>query len=158
MPLRAAGLSATATYNLLVLAGFALSAWAMWRLVTGWTGDAVAGAVAGCAFAFNAHLLTRFAHLQALHGEFVPVVLLAVDRLATRARWRDAALLAAGLVLVGLTSIYLLVFVAGAAVVGVAARAAEWRLRPGPHAGAGRGRRRGGRAVPGAGAAAVSGR
>ena len=38
IPLRAAGLSATATYNLLALAGFALSAWAMWRLVAGWTG------------------------------------------------------------------------------------------------------------------------
>ena len=102
MPLRAAGLSATATYNLLALAGFALSAWAMWRLVAGWTGDSAAGAVAGCAFAFNAHLLTRFAHLQALHAEFVPIVLLGADRLVTRARWRDAGLLAAGLVLVGL--------------------------------------------------------
>jgi len=130
IPLRAAGLSATATYNLLALAGFALSAWAMWRLVAGWTGDPAAGAVAGCAFAFNAHLLTRFAHLQALHAEFVPIVLLGADRLVTRARWRDAGLLAAGLVLVGLTSIYQLVFVAGAVVVGVAARFAEWRRDP----------------------------
>ena len=39
VPLRAAGLSPTATYNLLVLAGFTLSAWAMWCLVAGWTGD-----------------------------------------------------------------------------------------------------------------------
>jgi hypothetical protein len=127
LPLRAAGLSPTATFNLLVLAGFALSAWAMWRLVAAWTGDEVAGAVAGSAFAFNAHLLTRFAHLQALHAEFVPVVLLAVDRLATTARRRDAALLAVGLVLVGLTSIYLLAFTAAAAVVGLAARFPEWR-------------------------------
>jgi hypothetical protein len=128
-PLRAAGLSPTATFNLLVMAGFALSAWAMWRLVAAWTGDEVAGAVAGCAFAFNAHLLTRFAHLQALHAEFVPVVLLAVDRLATTARRRDAGLLALGLALVGLTSVYLLVFTAAAAVVGLAARFPEWRPR-----------------------------
>ena len=128
-PLRAAGLSPTATFNLLVMAGFALSAWAMWRLVAAWTGDEVAGAVAGCAFAFNAHLLTRFAHLQALHAEFVPVVLLAVDRLATTARRRDAALLAIGLALVGLTSVYLLVFTAAAAGVGLAARFPEWRPR-----------------------------
>ena len=67
------------------MAGFTLSAWAMWRLVTGGPGDLAAGAVAGCAFAFNAHLLTRFAHLQALHAEFVPLVLLAVDRIARRA-------------------------------------------------------------------------
>jgi hypothetical protein len=128
-PLLAAGLSATATFNLLVLAGLTLSAWAMWRLVAAWTNDEVAGAVAGCAFAFNAHLLTRFAHLQALHAEFVPVVLLAVDRLATTTRRRDAALLATGLVLVGLTSVYLLVFTAAAAAVGFAARFSEWRDR-----------------------------
>ena len=132
VPLRAAGFSPTATYNLLVLAGLTLSAWAMWRLATAWTGDPAAGAVAGCAFAFNAHLLTRFAHLQALHPEFVPIVLLAVDWLAARPRRRDMALLAAGLVLVGLTSIYLLVFVSGAVVVALAARAVEWRSRPGP--------------------------
>ena len=125
VPLRAAGLSPTATYNLLVLAGFTLSAWAMWCLVAGWTGDWAAGAVAGAAFAFNAHLLTRFAHLQTLHLEFVPVVLLAMDRLAATPRRRDALLLGLGLVLVGLTSIYLLVFVTAAVVVGLAARAAR---------------------------------
>ncbi|MGE0363438.1 MAG: hypothetical protein AB7H93_17355 [Vicinamibacterales bacterium] len=129
IPLRAAGLTPIAIYNLLVLAGFTLSTWAMWRLVAGWTGDWTAGLVAGAAFAFNAHLLTRFAHLQALHGEFVPVVLLALDRLATAPRRRDALLLGAGIVLVGLTSIYLLVFVGAAVVVGLAARAAEWRSR-----------------------------
>ncbi len=128
-PLRAAGLSPTATYNLLVLAGFALSAWAMWRLVAAWTGDEAAGAVAGCAFAFNAHLLTRFAHLQALHAEFVPIVLLAVDRLATAPRLRHALLLTLGLVLVGLTSVYLLIFTAAAAVIGLLARWPEWRAR-----------------------------
>lgn len=128
-PLRAAGLSPTATYNLLVLAGFALSAWAMWRLVAAWTGDEAAGAVAGCAFAFNAHLLTRFAHLQALHAEFVPIVLLAVDRLATAPRLRHALLLTLGLVLVGLTSVYLLIFTTAAAAIGLLARWPEWQSR-----------------------------
>lgn len=126
-PLRAAGLDATATYNLLALAGYALSAWAMWRLVTTWTGDEWAGAVAGTAYAFNAHLLTRFAHLQALHAEFLPLVLLAVDGLARRSRLRDALWLACGLVLTGLTSIYQLTFTAFAVVAAFVARAAEWR-------------------------------
>jgi hypothetical protein len=128
-PLRAAGVSPTGTYNLLVLAGFALSAWAMWRLVAAWTGDEAAGAVAGCAFAFNAHLLTRFGHLQALHAEFVPIVLLAVDRLATAPRLRHALLLTLGLVLVGLTSVYLLIFTAAAAAIGLVARWPEWQRR-----------------------------
>jgi len=128
-PLRAAGLDATATYNLLALAGYALSAWAMWRLVTHWTGDEWAGAVAGAAFAFNAHLLTRFGHLQALHAEFLPLVLVALDGLATRARLGHAAGLTAGLVLTGLTSIYQLTFTAGAVVVAMIARLPDWRRR-----------------------------
>ena len=126
-PLRAAGLDATITYNLLVLAGYALSAWAMWRLVAAWTGDEWAGAVAGAAYAFNAHLLTRFAHLQALHAEFLPLVLLGLDGLARRPRPRDACWLAIGLVLTGLTSIYQLTFTAFAVVAAFVARAAEWR-------------------------------
>jgi hypothetical protein len=127
VPLAAAGLSPTAIYNLLVLAGLTLGAWAMWRLVAQWTGDVAAGAVAGAAFAFNAHLLTRFGQLQALHPEFVPIVLLALDRLVTGRRWRDALLLALGIALVGLTSIYLFVFVLGAIAAGALARAGEWR-------------------------------
>ncbi|MEZ5417592.1 MAG: hypothetical protein R2708_09630 [Vicinamibacterales bacterium] len=129
VPLRAAGLDATTTYNLLAILGYALSAWAMWRLVEGWTGDAWAGAIAGAAYAFNAHLLTRFAHLQALHAEFLPLVLLAVDRLSRRAAWRDGWLLGSALALTGLTSIYQLAFAGGAAVIGLMARAGEWRPR-----------------------------
>ena len=45
-----------------------------------WTGSTFAGIVAGCLFAFNAHLLTRYAHLQALHLEFLPAVFFAFDR------------------------------------------------------------------------------
>lgn len=129
LPLRAAGLSATATYNVVVILGFALSAWAMWRLVAAWTGDEMAGAVAGAAFAFNAHLLTRFAHVQAIHAEAVPIVLLGLDRLAARGRLRDGLLLGLGLWLTGLTSIYQLAFAGGATVAGLACRTAEWRDR-----------------------------
>lgn len=127
IPLRAAGLAAATTYNLLAMAGFVLSAWAMWRLITDWTGDPAAGAVAGMAFAFNAHLLTRFGHLQALHAEFVPLVLLAVDRIARQARRRDGVLLGFAIALVGLVSIYQLAFVAGATVVALLARRCDWR-------------------------------
>jgi hypothetical protein len=114
-------------YNLLVLAGLALSAWAMWLLVTRWTGSNAAGAVAGTLFAFNAHTLTRLPHLQALHVEFMPVVLLAIDRLLVERRARDAVILGAACALQGLASNYLLVFTAVAAGVGVAVRVDEWR-------------------------------
>jgi hypothetical protein len=118
-------------YNLLVIAGLALSAWAMWLLVARWTGSIAAGAVAGTLVAFNAHTLTRLPHLQALHLEFFPLVLFAIDRLLVKRRVRDAVLLGLAVALQGLTSNYLLVFAAVAAVVAVASRANEW-WRPTP--------------------------
>jgi hypothetical protein len=129
VPLRAANLSATATYNVLVILGFAASMWAMWRVVAHWTDDEWAGAVAGAAFAFNAHLLTRVAHLQAIHAEAVPLVLFALDRVVRVARVRDGLLLGLGLMLVGLTSIYQLAFAAGAIVAALVATAFAWRAR-----------------------------
>lgn len=132
IPLRAVGLDATVTYNLLVILGFALSAWAMWRVVAAWTGDEAAGAVAGLAYAFNAHLLTRFGHLQAIHAQALPLVLFALDRIATRPAVRDALWLGVGFALVGATSIYQLAFAAGAAVAGLLGRAGEWWRRPWP--------------------------
>ncbi|HSP92722.1 MAG TPA: hypothetical protein VLN08_17545, partial [Vicinamibacterales bacterium] len=118
-------------YNLLVIAGLALSAWAMWLLLVRWTGSHAAGAVAGTLVAFNAHTLTRLPHLQALHLEFIPLVLLALDRLLVERRLRDAILLGVACALQGLTSNYLLVFTATAAVAVLAVRAAEVR-RPAP--------------------------
>ena len=118
-------------YNLLVIAGLALSAWAMWLLLWRWTSSYAAGAVAGSLVAFNAHTLTRLPHLQALHLEFLPVVLFALDRLLVERRVRDALILGVACALQGLTSNYLLVFTAVAAVVGIGVRAEEW-LRPAP--------------------------
>ena len=46
-PLFWMGASPVLVYNLLLLAGFALTGWAGWRLMTRWTGDWWAGLVAG---------------------------------------------------------------------------------------------------------------
>ena len=119
-----------AVYNLLVLAGLALSAWSMAWLLARWTGSRAAGAIAGSLVAFNAHTLTRLPHLQALHLEFLPVVLLALDRLLVERRARDAVLLGAACALQGLTSNYLLVFTLVAVAAGVAVRAND--VRPAP--------------------------
>lgn len=113
-------------YNLLVMAGLALSGLSMALLVRHWTANTTAGIVAGALFAFNAHLLTRFAHLQALHVEFLPVALFALDRLLARVRWRDAALLTMAFVLQALCSNYLMVFLAAALVVAAAVRPDGW--------------------------------
>ena len=131
LPVFALGGSPVLAYNLLVLAGLALSAWAMWLVVRRWTGSHAAGAVAGCLAAFNAHTLTRLPHLQALHVEFLPVALLAADRLLVRRRTRDAILLGLAAALQSLTSNYLMAatVVAGAAI--LAARVGEV-ARPAP--------------------------
>ena len=120
------GASPVLAYNLLILAGLALSAWAMWIVVRRWTGSTAAGAVAGSLLAFNAHTLTRLPHLQALHLEFLPFVPLALDNLIERRRVRDAVMLGVAAALQGLTSNYLLVFTVVAVAAAVLVRGAEW--------------------------------
>ena len=110
LPILAGGGSPVLAYNLVLLAGFALTGWAFCLLVRRWTGSWAAGAVAGSLAAFNAHSLMQLPHLQFLHVEFIALVLFALDRLAAGRRLRDAIALGAGAALQGLTSVYLLVF------------------------------------------------
>jgi hypothetical protein len=126
-PLQWAGLSPVLVYNLLVWLGFAVSGFAMAVVMERWTGSVVAGIVAGCLYSFNAHQLVRFAHLQALHLEFFPVVLAAFDRLLAGGGARAAALLAAMFVLQALCSNYTMVFMSLALVVALVVRPEPWR-------------------------------
>ena len=126
-PLQWAGLSPVLVYNILVWTGFALSGWAMAVVIRRWTGSGFAGILSGCLYAFNAHQLTRFAHLQALHLEFFPFVLAAFDRVLTGATTRTAVLLAAVFVLQALCSNYTMVFMTVALVAAMAVRSEPWR-------------------------------
>lgn len=130
MPVVALGGSAVLAYNLVLLAGLALTGWAFCLLTWRWTGSWSAGFIAGSLAAFNAHALVRFTHLQAQHVEFVAMMLFALDRLVVSRRFRDALLLGAGFALQGLTSVYLLVFSTWTLIFAVLARAGEW-LRAG---------------------------
>lgn len=123
LPFHLAGASPVLVYNLLVMLGFLLSGIAMCRLMTAWTGSFAAGIIAGALFAFNTHVFTRIPHMQALHVEFIPLVLYAFDRVLSQARVRDAILLAAAFALQALCSNYLMVMLA----VGLAAAAAVRR-------------------------------
>lgn len=125
-PLLWAGVSPVLVHNLLLIAGFALSGWAMYLLITRWTGSAAAGIVAGLAYAFNAHTLTRFPHLQAHHVQFFPLMLYAFDRVLTDRSKPHAALLAAAFVLQALCSNYLLVFSLFALTAMIAVRPDAW--------------------------------
>jgi len=123
------GVPPVVTFNLLLIAGFALSGWAFALLVHRDTGSWTAGLVAGSAVAFNAHHLVRLAHIQALHLELVPIVFFAIDRLLTTGRARYAALLGASVALQATTSIYLLVFTGWAVACAWIAWLPEWRHR-----------------------------
>ena len=129
-PLLWAGASPVLVYNILIMIGFALSGWAMYLLMTRWTGSQWAGIIAGLLYGFNAHVLTRFVHLQAQHVEFFPLVLYAFDRVLvpstalSATRLKDAVLLAAAFVLQALCSNYLLVFTTYAL---IAAALVRWR-------------------------------
>ena len=117
------------TYNVLTMAGLALSGWAFALLVYRETGSWPGALVAGSAVAFNAHHLMRLVHIQALHLELLPLVFLAMDRLLATGRARYAALLGAAVAVQATASIYLLVFTGGAAACAWIARLPEWRGR-----------------------------
>ena len=128
-PLLWLGASPVLVYNLLIIAGLALSGWGMYLLMARWTGSVAAGVIAGLLYAFNAHVLTRFVHLQAQHVEFFPLMLYALDRVITdpstslgSRSWRHAVMLATAFVLQALCSNYLLVFMTYALLVSVAVR------------------------------------
>jgi hypothetical protein len=64
-------------YNLSLIAGLTLTAWAGWLAARHWSGSASAALVGGALVAFNAHLLTRLPHIVAAHLWGVPLALLA---------------------------------------------------------------------------------
>lgn len=124
-PLLWLGASPVLVHNLLLIAGLALSGWSMYLLMLRWSGSVWAGIVSGLIYAFNAHALTRFAHLQAQHVEFFPLILYALDRVLADPGRRNVALLAIAFVLQALCSNYLLVFTTFAIVIAVLIRAPE---------------------------------
>ena len=130
MPLLWAGASIVLAYNLVLVAGFALSAWTMALVVQRWTRDWTAGLAAGAIFGFNAHSLSRIPHLQAQHLEFLPLALYALDRVFEAPTLRNGLKLAGWSVLQSLTSIYLLVITAFALIASTIARLPDVKRRP----------------------------
>jgi hypothetical protein len=122
VPLQWVGASPVLTYNLLVWLGLALSGFAMACLVRTWTGSVLGGIVAGCLYSFNAYTLTSYAHLQALHLEFLPLVLYAFDRVLRDARTAHVLLLIGSFVLQALCSNYTMVMMSAALLVALAVR------------------------------------
>jgi hypothetical protein len=113
--------------NLMVMTGFALTALAGYALIFRWTGDRLAGLLTGSTLAFNTHTLTRLAHVQGLHLYGLPLALLAIERLVSAPRTRDALWLAFSMVILGYTSGYLLVFGAIMVATVTLVRIPDWR-------------------------------
>lgn len=125
-PLIWLGASPVLAYNILLLAGLALTGWTMAIVVARWTGDDSAGAVAGMIVAFNAHTMTRLPHLQAQHVEFLPLALLCLDQFLRQPRWSSAFWLAFWFVLQSLTSLHLLVMTGIVLIAATLARPEAW--------------------------------
>jgi hypothetical protein len=125
-PIFWAGGSPVLAYNVSLWAGLALSGWTMAIVVQRWTGDWSAALVAGSLAAFNTDTLTRMAHIQAMHLEFLPLAMLALDDVLRRGTRRDSVRLGVFAALQMLCSGYLLVMTGLTLVVGAAVRGSEW--------------------------------
>lgn len=111
-PIHWLGGSPVLAFNVLTMAGLALTAWSAWFVAWRWTGSATAAIVAGALAAFNVHVLTRLAHPAATHAWSLPLAWYLADDLIDRPRARTVVLLAAAIAATAATSLYLLAFVA----------------------------------------------
>lgn len=125
-PLSWSGVSPVAVHNVALWLGMVLTGWAMSWVIGRWTGNQIAGILAGAAAAFHAHTLTRLAHVQAQHVEFLPLALYALDRLLTVPRVRHALATAGWFALQAMASGYFLVFSSVALVVATLSRPGAW--------------------------------
>ena len=131
MPVLALGGSPVLAYNLVLLAGFVLTAWSFFMLLWRWTRSWAAAYIGGALAGFNAYVLVQLPHLQFQHLEFVALVLFALDRLLISRRVRDAVWLGIGYALQAMTSVYLMVFTTWLLLFCVLARWRAWlRDRP----------------------------
>ena len=119
-------------YNVLLVVSIAGSGLAMHALVKGVTGSVPAAFIAGLAWACWPYRSAHFLHLQLQSLYFLPLVLLALYRLAAARRKVDAAWLAVAAALQAVSSVYYGVMTAvviGVAAVAVAGSSGQWRGR-----------------------------
>ena len=109
-PLLWLGAGPVEVYNLLFLAGFALSGLTMALLVFELTGRTSAALVGGAVFAFLPYRIDHYSHFQLLQTQWMPLALLGLHRVLERGRVRDGVLMGAGVGLQALTSMYNAVF------------------------------------------------
>jgi len=109
-PLYAAGLSVITVYNIAMLAGFALSGYAMYLLCRTVTGSVMAAAVGAIFFTFNPWRLSQISHLQHVWAAWLPLMLLTFILYARDPRLRNAVLFGAAFLMNGLTNMHWFIF------------------------------------------------
>lgn len=97
-------------YNVLLLAGFALSGAAMFLLVRALTRHTGAAVVAGFVFAFLPYRYMHYAHLELQMTQWMPLCLWAMHRTVTGGRVRDGILTGILVALQTLSSFYYGIF------------------------------------------------
>ena len=131
-PLYAVTANLALCYNLLLIASIALSGLAMHALVKGVTASTPAALVAGLAWACWPYRSAHLLHLQLQSLYFLPLVLLALYRLAAARRKAGAALLGLVAALQAISSVYygvMTAIVLAAGAVAVAWSSGQWRHR-----------------------------
>lgn len=97
-------------YNLLILATFVLSGLGMYLLVRELTGSALAGLLAGAAFAFTPYRVDQYPHLEVLSSQWMPFALYGLRRFFVTGRWRPLLCGATALAVQGLSCSYYLAY------------------------------------------------
>jgi len=115
------------TFNFVVTVRPVIGALSMYALAYHWTGNFAAALIAGFAFGFHPMRLRDLIHPSVVGNELIPAILLSLNLLMTRRRWRDAFALTALTGLQMLESLYVLLQVAIA--VGVYGPYLLWRHR-----------------------------
>src|SRR5262245_41547182 len=112
LPFRLFGLGPIAIYNVALLLGFALSAWAAY--VLGWiiTRRHVPSLVAGLLYGFAVYRWGHLSHLQVIWSPCAPLLLAAILAYRRDPRVRNAALVGASLVANAVMNLYLFLFCA----------------------------------------------
>src|SRR5262249_31349601 len=128
-PLFWLGASPVLAYNLMLLAGFALTGWSLAAVMQRWTGDWLGGILARRVLPFTTHTLTRLPHLHAVHFEFLAPMLFVLDLILREPRLKRGVWLALWFLLMALTSNYHMMFALAALGAAVSSRPLELRPR-----------------------------
>lgn len=93
------GANPVLTFNLVLVGMALLSVWAMYWVVREWTGQPVAGLIAGILYAFHPVLMRNVVHPHIQDTTWILIGLVFATRWLARGRWSDAIGLAISLVL-----------------------------------------------------------